>query len=147
MDIRGNGYETIIILKEDLNKDEVKNIQDKYVHFLIAEDAEDMLPPGAVYEVTYLGKKQLAYEIKNNKYGYYLIFYHQCTADKIIKLERLFRIDDNIIKFITVRQNIDDTSSVYSKAPMLDPYNKNNKTEQKGSVHIVDALDIIFNLK
>ena len=52
-----------------------------------------------------MGIKKLAYEIKKNKEGYYIIFYFEAKADVIFELERNYRINENIIKFITVRND------------------------------------------
>ena len=54
-------------------------------------------------DVEDLGKKNLAYEIKNNKTGYYAIFKFYSEPENIEELERHYRIDDNVMKFLTVR--------------------------------------------
>lgn len=54
--------------------------------------------------VNEIGEKKLAYEIQKNKTGYYVIFNFYSEYENIAELERNFRIDDNVMKFITVRQ-------------------------------------------
>ena len=47
----------------------------------------------------------LAYEIKKNKYGLYFQINFESEAAFITELERQYRIDDNIMKFIVVRED------------------------------------------
>ena len=84
-----------------------------------------------------MGEKQLAYEIKSNKTGYYVIFTWQGTIEQLQELERLFRIDDNVLKFISVK-NIDVELEDYPE--------EENKSEQQSSKPQVDALDVLLGL-
>lgn len=59
---------------------------------------------GKVKSFENLGKKRLAYEIRKNKEGFYMIFNFESEASFISELERQYRIDDNVIKFIVVRR-------------------------------------------
>ena len=51
-----------------------------------------------------MGKKQLAYEIKKFKEGIYILFNFEAKPELIAELERIYRITDDIIKFITVKK-------------------------------------------
>lgn len=51
----------------------------------------------------FMGKKKLAYEIKKEITGYYFITYFEGTESKVEKIENQLRLNDNIIKFITIR--------------------------------------------
>lgn len=54
-------------------------------------------------KVEELGKKRLAYEVKKNKEGYYVVINFEANPELISELERNYRIMDEVIKFITVR--------------------------------------------
>ena len=56
-----------------------------------------------VEKVEELGKKRLAYEVKKNKEGYYVVINFEANPELISELERNYRIMDEVIKFITVR--------------------------------------------
>lgn len=91
-----NRYESVIIINPTLNEEERKETLNKY----------EMLMKGfsnKKVEVEDLGEKKLAYEIQNNKTGYYVVFKFHSEPEKIAELERNYRIDDNVMKFITVR--------------------------------------------
>ena len=49
-----------------------------------------------------LGKKKLAYEVKREKKGTYVYFYFRAPNITVGELERSYRLEDTIIKFLTV---------------------------------------------
>ena len=51
-----------------------------------------------------MGKKKLAYEIKKFSEATYLLFNFEAKPDFIAELERIYRITDDIIKFIVVKK-------------------------------------------
>ena len=51
-----------------------------------------------------MGKKKLAYEIKKFKEATYLLFNFEAQPASIKELERVYRITDDVIKFIVVRK-------------------------------------------
>jgi small subunit ribosomal protein S6 len=88
-------YETIIILDPDLSAEErepvLKRVQD------VIEQQGDYL---AVIDDW--GSRKLAYEIKKKERGYYVRFDFCGTAAVVDEIERFFRIDDRVLKFMTV---------------------------------------------
>ena len=52
-----------------------------------------------------MGKKKLAYEIKKNKEGYYVVINFESNPELIKELERVYRITDDVIKFLTIRKD------------------------------------------
>ena len=95
-----NKYESVIIIKPTLTEDEIKGTINKY-----KEKFENFSEKPV--KVEDLGKKKLAYEIQGNQEGHYLIFNFYAKSEDISEIERNYRIDDNIMKFITVRQEIE----------------------------------------
>ena len=51
-----------------------------------------------------LGKKKLAYEIKKFSEATYMLFNFESNPNSIAELERVYRITDDIIKFIVVKK-------------------------------------------
>src|SRR5688572_6691805 len=48
------------------------------------------------------GKKKLAYEVKRERKGTYVYFYFRAPNVTVGELERAYRLEDTIIKFLTV---------------------------------------------
>ena len=51
------------------------------------------------------GMKKLAYDIKKNKEGNYVVINFEAKPELIKELERIYRITDEVIKFIVVRKD------------------------------------------
>lgn len=90
-------YESIIIInpefEEDVKKEKIKQYKN-YIKELTNEKVG----------VQDLGKRTLAYDIKGHKQGYYAIFNCSCTSENLRELENKYRTDEDVIKFMTVRQ-------------------------------------------
>lgn len=91
-----NQYESIIIVNPNLDEAGLKALEEKFTG-LINEN-------GKLESVENMGKKKLAYEIKKNKEGYYIIFKFESKPEAIAELERIYKITDEVIKFIVVKE-------------------------------------------
>ena len=91
-----NKYESIIIINPNVDEAGLKALEDKFTG-LINEN-------GKVEEVVDMGKRKLAYEIKKFKEAYYVEFDFESNPEAIKEIERIYRITDEILKFITVRK-------------------------------------------
>ena len=91
-----NKYESIIIINPRLEEQGMKEIIKKF---------EDMInSEGKVESVEEMGKRKLAYEIKKNSEGFYVLYNFEAKPEFIAELERVYRITDGILKFIVVRK-------------------------------------------
>ena len=91
-----NKYESIIIVNPSVDEAGLKALEEKFTG-LINEN-------GKVEEVIDMGKRKLAYEIKKNKEGTYILFNFESKPEAIAEIERIYRITDDIMKFITVKK-------------------------------------------
>ena len=48
------------------------------------------------------GRKKLAYEVRRERKGTYAYFYFKAPNNTVGELERSYRLEDNIIKFLTI---------------------------------------------
>lgn len=90
-----NKYESIIIINPSVEEQGVKELTQRFTD-LINQN-------GKVESVEDMGKRKLAYEVKKNKEGIYVLFTFEANPDSITELERNYRITDEVIKFIVVR--------------------------------------------
>ena len=91
-----NKYESVIIINPSVDEEGIKSLIKKFTD-IINND-------GKVESVDEIGKKRLAYEIMKNKEGYYTVFNFEAKPELIAELERNYRIDDSVMKFITVKK-------------------------------------------
>ena len=90
-----NKYESVVIINPNVEETALKALIEKF-QTLINTD-------GKVEQINELGKKKLAYEVKKNKEGYYIVIYFEANPSLITELERNYRIIDEVIKFIVVK--------------------------------------------
>lgn len=90
-----NKYESVIIINSNVDEEGIKSIIQNFTK-LINND-------GKLEKADELGKRKLAYEIQKNKEGYYVVFYFEANPSLISELERVYRITDEIIKFMTIK--------------------------------------------
>ena len=91
-----NKYESVVIINPNVEEEAVKTLIKKFSD-LINKD-------GKVSDVEELGKKKLAYEIKKQKEGYYLVFHFEANPSLISELERILRITDEVLKFMVIKE-------------------------------------------
>ena len=90
-------YETIFIMKSNVNEKSRKEVVSKVENYIKEK--------GKLINTEDLGLKKLAYEIKKNKEGHYYLINFEMDKNDILGLERIYRIQDEILKFITVRRD------------------------------------------
>ena len=90
-----NKYESVIIINPSADENKVKSLIDRFSDLINKQ--------GKVEKVDTLGKRKLAYEVKKNKEGIYVVFYFEAEPTLIAELERNYRITDEVIKFIVVK--------------------------------------------
>lgn len=90
-------YEIMFIVKPTLGEDDVKKVSENFSKVITSNGAK-------MTEMKDLGQKELAYEIKKFKSGYYFLFEVEAEDDKAIKeFDRLARISTDIIRFLITK--------------------------------------------
>ena len=92
-----NEYESVIIIRPNLDEGEIEGI--------ITEIIDLINQNGKVIAVDKKGIKKLAYEINKCKEGYFITFDFEVKSEFIVELERHYRINENINKFMTVKHD------------------------------------------
>lgn len=103
-------YETTYILRPNLGEDQFTEIIDR-TNSLITNDG------GTIINVDRWGMRKLAYEIKKEVQGYYVHVNYAAPGHTINELERIFRIDDRLLRFLTIKLNdaIDESAIAQEK--------------------------------
>jgi len=88
-------YETIIIIDPDLSEEGRAPVLDRVTELIPQYD-------GTLIETDEWGAKRLAYEIKKKTRGFYVRMDYCGDGALVSEIERFFRIDDRVLKFMTV---------------------------------------------
>lgn len=89
-------YETVYILRPSLGEAEITNIIEN-TNKIITDDA------GSIITLDRWGMRKFAYLIKKESQGYYILVDYAGTPAAVAELERKFRIDDSVLKYMTVK--------------------------------------------
>lgn len=88
-------YETVFILDPDLSDEIRESVMEKLSDIIQQYD-------GFTVEYDHWGGMTLAYEIKRKTRGYYVRAEYCGDGDLVKEIERSFRIDDRVMKYLTV---------------------------------------------
>lgn len=89
-------YETMFILKSTLTEEETAAQIDAIKTLIEKSGAE-------IAACNNMGTRELAYEIQKQKRGYYFVIYFKGNPTEIAEIERNYRINENLIRFIFIK--------------------------------------------
>ena len=108
-----NTYELTYIVNAVLSDEQVKSVVKRIGKF-IEENG------GEILDVDEWGSRRLSYPINKKRNGYYVNLYMKAPGEIISRLERSLEIDDDILRYITLRMD----------AKMLRRYEESKKAPQ-----------------
>jgi small subunit ribosomal protein S6 len=88
-------YETILIAHVDLSEDELSGLTARYGAIVTGQK-------GILVKVERWGKRKLAYMIGKQARGFYILIDYAGAGAVVNELERNLKIDDKVLKFMTV---------------------------------------------
>ena len=89
-------YENVFIARQDISGAQVDALADGFTQ-LIAEQG------GEVKKREYWGLRNLAYRMKKNRKGHYVLFNIESPPAAIAELERTMRINEDVLRYLTLR--------------------------------------------
>jgi len=89
-------YENLVIVKPTLTAEEIE-AEVKGVEEVITSNG------GQIAATDAMGMRKLAYPIQKNPRGYYYVVYYTVDPSAINEIERRFRINENLLRFMTVK--------------------------------------------
>ncbi len=89
-------YESAVLINAALEDEAIQNIISR-IKEIISSNGGDLK------DIEDWGRKRLAYIVKKSKIGYYVFFRFDALPDLIPKLERFYQLDDNILRYLTIK--------------------------------------------
>ncbi|HOI30640.1 MAG TPA: 30S ribosomal protein S6 [Melioribacteraceae bacterium] len=93
--MRARNYESVVLINAALEDDQIESTISRILEVITTNGGE-------IIEADKWGRKRLAYPIKKAKSGYYLVLRFKAPTELISILERNYRLDENIIRYITI---------------------------------------------
>lgn len=109
-----NFYEAVFIVRQDASSSHVESV---------AQEAISVIKEfgGDVSKTEFCGLRNLAYPISKSRRGHYVLLNLIANADGIKELERKFRLNEDIIRFLTVKvEKLDNNPSALMKRNFKD---------------------------
>ncbi len=92
-----NKYESIFVLSTLLEEEKIQGIIEKVKNLVETS--------GQLEKLDEWGKKRLAYEVDDQKEGYYVLLHFSAEPEFPVELERIYKITEGVLKYLTVRRN------------------------------------------
>lgn len=89
-------YESVFITRQDLSNPQVEALADQLAGVITA-------PGGKITKRENWGLRNLTYRIKKNRKGTYIMFNIDAAADVVKEYERQMRLNEDIIRYLTVK--------------------------------------------
>lgn len=103
-------YENVFIARQDMSPAQVETLADDYGTLMESLG-------GKVEKREHWGLKTLAYRIKKNRKGHYVLFNFDASGDAIAELERRMRLSEDVLRYLTLRiEAVDERPSVMLQA-------------------------------
>ncbi len=100
-------YEVMYIVDTDAADDKIAALNESVEQLIVKEG-------GTVVRIDDAGRRKMAYPINKKNEGYYVLFEIEGTGQEIAELERRMRVNDLIVRFMTVR--VDEDRKAAEKA-------------------------------
>lgn len=93
-------YEVMFIIRTDVPEDETEKVISQLEGFAVSAGAK-------MEKIDKLGRRRMAYRVRHFREGFYVLFVFEAEASAVAELERRMKVTDNVIKFISVRVDIE----------------------------------------
>ena len=104
-------YESVLIARQDLGASQVSSLVDGLKQVIANQGGE-------VVRVDNWGLKNLAYRIKKNRKGHYVLLNISAPATAVAEYERVMRVNEDIIRYMTVK--VDEFADVSANSDGVD---------------------------
>jgi small subunit ribosomal protein S6 len=89
-------YETVFIARQDISASQVETLIETFAALIAAGQGE-------VKKREYWGLRTLAFRIKKNRKGHYVLFNIDGPPAAVAEMERNMRINEDVLRYLTVR--------------------------------------------
>ena len=89
-------YENVFIARQDVSSQQVDAMTEEFTK-LISENG------GQVQKTEYWGVRGLAYKIKKNRKGHYVLMNIDAQSGSVLELERQMRLHEDVLRYMTIR--------------------------------------------
>ncbi|DAB29020.1 MAG TPA: 30S ribosomal protein S6 [Sulfurimonas sp. UBA12504] len=112
-------YENLVIVKPTLTAEEIQSN-------LAAIEEVITSNGGEIATTDAMGMRKLAYPINKNERGYFHVIYYTIAPSAISEIERRFRINEELLRFVTIKYDTNREIAAWTK--LVEKANKGTTT-------------------
>ena len=125
-------YEHLLIARQDISAQQVDALA---THLKTIVEGEG----GKIEKQEYWGLRGLAYRIKKNRKGHYVLLNINAPSTAVFELERQLKINEDVLRFMSVRVEAFEQSNS-SRKRERERDDDNRRREERGDVAIEGAI-------
>ena len=131
MENKKNTYETTFIINASLEDPQIEGVITQISEVITRNGGE-------ITSVNRWGRKRLAFTIKKKNNGYYVNIEFKAPAVTITQLERMYLLDENILRFLTI--HLDEKAlGARQQSPALQVVDENSAHEGTGQEPLFES--------
>ena len=111
-------YESVFIVRQDVSAQHVEGLAERYTE-MIAESG------GEVAKTEYWGLKNLAYRVKKNRKGHYMMFNINGPSAAVQEFARNMRLSEDVLRYMTIRVD------AFEEGPSMMVRNKGGRDDDR----------------
>ena len=89
-------YESVFIARQDITTAQVETMADEFAEIITSAG-------GSIKKREYWGLRALAYRIKKNRKGHYIMFNIETGPEALREYERIMGLNEDVLRFLNIR--------------------------------------------
>lgn len=122
--MKKNVYDSTVLINAALDDSQIEAILTRIKEFIALNNGE-------IREFENWGRKRLAYMVNKSKIGYYAVFRFDAPPEIVSKLDRLYSLDEQILRFLTLKLDKDALEQIEKNKVHAAPVEEEVATETK----------------
>ena len=103
-------YESVFIARQDITSAQVEAMADEFAEIITSAG-------GSIKKREYWGLRSLAYRIKKNRKGHYVMFNMETGPEALREYERLMGLNEDVLRFLNLNiEEVEDGPSIMMQA-------------------------------
>ena len=103
-------YESVFIARQDITSAQVEAMADEFAEIITSAG-------GSIKKREYWGLRSLAYRIKKNRKGHYVMFNMETGPEALREYERIMGLNEDVLRFLNLNiEEIEDGPSIMTQA-------------------------------
>ena len=99
-------YESVFIARQDISSQQVESMADEFAGIITNAG-------GKIHKREYWGLRSLAYRIKKNRKGHYIMFNLETDGATLKEYERIIGLNEDVLRFLNIRiEEVDEAPSI-----------------------------------